>query len=90
MRDVLNSGPDALFSTVVGQATAYFYQAYAAAGFDPSVMPIASLTTSEAEVKLMGSDVACGHIMAAPYFESVNTPRQRIFRQWLQEVVRRR
>lgn len=73
MRDVANMGPDVIFSTVVGQATAYLYQAYANAGFDPQVVPIASLTTSEAEVKLMGSDVACGHITAAPYFESVNT-----------------
>jgi branched-chain amino acid transport system substrate-binding protein len=74
MRDVSNTGPDVIFSTVVGQATAYLYQAYATAGFDPAVMPIASLTTSEAEVKLMGSDVACGHLTAAPYFESVQTP----------------
>jgi branched-chain amino acid transport system substrate-binding protein len=74
MRDVANSAPDAIFSTVVGQATAYLYQAYCAAGFSPRVMPIASLTTSEAEVKLMGSDVACGHITAAPYFESVDNP----------------
>src|SRR5579883_3585733 len=73
MRDVRNTGPDVIFSTVVGQATAYLYQAYADAGFDSRVMPIASLTTSEAEVKLMGADVACGHITAAPYFESVRT-----------------
>jgi ABC-type branched-subunit amino acid transport system substrate-binding protein len=73
MRDVRNSRPDVIFSTVVGQATAYLYQAYSDAGFDPRVMPIASLTTSEAEVKLMGADVACGHITAASYFESVET-----------------
>lgn len=73
MRDVRNSLPDVIFSTVVGQATAYLYQAYSDAGFDPRVMPIASLTTSEAEVKLMGADVARGHITAASYFESVNT-----------------
>jgi branched-chain amino acid transport system substrate-binding protein len=74
MRDVANCSPNVIFSTVVGQATAFLYQAYAAAGFNSRFMPIASLTTSEAEVKLMGSDVACGHITAAPYFESVNTP----------------
>lgn len=79
MRDVANTGPDVIFSTVVGQATAYLYQAYATAGFDPNVMPIASLTTSEAEVKLMGSEVACGHFTAAPYFESVATPDNQSF-----------
>jgi len=73
MRDVKNSQPDVIFSTVVGQSTAYLYQAYSEAGFDPRFMPIASLTTSEAEVKLMGADAACGHITAAAYFESVKT-----------------
>jgi branched-chain amino acid transport system substrate-binding protein len=79
MRDVRGLRPDVIFSTVVGEATAYFYQAYAEAGFDPHVMPIASLTTSEAEVKLMGADVGCGHFTAAPYFEAVNTANNRSF-----------
>ena len=42
--------PDVIFSTVVGRSTAVFYEAYHQAGFDPVRMPIASLTTSEAEV----------------------------------------
>lgn len=79
MRDIKRLQPDAIFSTVVGQATAHFYQAYADAGFDPRITPIASLTTSEAEVKLMGADVACGHITAAPYFEAVQTDDNRSF-----------
>ena len=73
MRDVSNAHPDVIFSTVVGQATAYLYQAYSDAGFDPRTMPIASLTTSEAEVKMMGAGVARGHITAASYFKSVAT-----------------
>ena len=90
MRDVVNSGPDVIFSTVVGQATAYLYQAYTTAGFNPDVMPIASLTTSEAEVKLMGSDVACGHITAAPLFRKRSNSRQSILCQALQETIRRK
>ncbi len=66
--------PDVIFSTVVGQATSTFYRAYREAGFDPSVMPIASLTTSEAEVAEMPPDVAEGHITAAPFFETLGTP----------------
>lgn len=73
MRELRNTRPDVVFSTVVGRATAYLYQAYVNAGFDPRNMPIASLTTSEAEVRLMGAEVGCGHITAAPYFESVKT-----------------
>lgn len=66
--------PDVIFSTVVGQATSTFYRAYREAGFDPSVMPIASLTTSEAEVAEMPPEVAEGHITAAPFFETLGTP----------------
>jgi len=74
MAEVNRTGPDVIFSTVVGQATAYLYQAYADAGIDPDDMPIASLTTCEAEVSLMGADVGRGHITAAPYFQQVRSP----------------
>ncbi len=73
-RDIRRAQPDVIFSTVVGDSTAYLYKAYADAGLDPDVMPIASLTTSEAEVQRMGGDVAAGHITAAPYFQQVSTP----------------
>jgi ABC-type branched-subunit amino acid transport system substrate-binding protein len=79
MREVKRLQPNVIFSTVVGEATAYLYQAHAEAGFDPRQMPIASLTTSEAEIRLMGADVGCGHITAAPYFEGVNTSDNRSF-----------
>jgi branched-chain amino acid transport system substrate-binding protein len=71
--------PDVIFSTVVGDATRHLYQAYAEAGFDPSTMPIASLTTTEAEIRAMGFDVGAGHITAAPYFQSVQCSANDIF-----------
>jgi branched-chain amino acid transport system substrate-binding protein len=73
MREIKRAQPDVIFSTVVGQATAYLYQAHAEAGLDAGTMPIASLTTSEAEIRLMGADVGCGHVTAASYFEAVAT-----------------
>src|SRR3546814_20711629 len=42
-------------------------------------MPIASLTTTEAEVRAMGFDVGEGHITAAPYFECVENERNSSF-----------
>jgi branched-chain amino acid transport system substrate-binding protein len=72
--EIKQKQPDVIFSTVVGVGTAYLYQAHAEAGLSARTMPIASLTTSEAEVALMGHDVAEGHVTAAPYFETVNTP----------------
>lgn len=71
--------PDVIFSTVVGRSTAVFYEAYHAAGLDPAKMPIASLTTSEAEVAEMNPAAAEGHITAAPFFEVLSTPAARKF-----------
>ena len=74
IRDIGHLRPDVIFSTVVGRATARFYEAYHAAGFNSRIMPIASLTTSEAEVAEMTPAAACGHISAAPFFSVLRTP----------------
>lgn len=79
VRSAAAKGPDVIFSTVVGQATVAFYRAYRAAGLDPAKLPIASLTTSEAEVSAMGSEAAEGHITSAPYFASLENERNRRF-----------
>ncbi|WP_445623268.1 transporter substrate-binding protein [Lactiplantibacillus plantarum] len=60
-------------TTVVGNSTACLYRAYADAGFDPKTMPIASLTTSEAEISQMEPEVAAGHFTSAPYFQSIDS-----------------
>ncbi|BBD40622.1 amino acid ABC transporter substrate-binding protein (plasmid) [Aminobacter sp. Y103A] len=85
IRDLRNDKPDVIFSTVVGQAISHFYQAYTDAGFSPDTMPIGSLNTCEAELRLMGTDVGAGHITAATYFESVENEENdrfvRLFKQ---------
>lgn len=73
MVDIRNKRPDFIFSTVVGDTTSALYRAYADAGFDPKVMPIGSLTTSEAEVSQMETGVATGHFTSAPYFQSIDS-----------------
>ncbi len=75
MREIRDLQPDVIFSTVVGEATIHLYQSYMDSGFDARVMPIASLTTSEAEIAAMGFDVGAGHITAAPYFEGIGGDR---------------
>ena len=77
VRDIKERQPDFVFSTVVGKGTRMLYQAYADAGLDPLKMPIASLTTCEAEVSEMGTRIAAGHVTAAPYFQAVDTPVNR-------------
>jgi branched-chain amino acid transport system substrate-binding protein len=79
MQQITRTSPDVIFSTVVGSGTAALYRAYRAAGFDPVRRPIASLTTSEAEVAEMPAEVAEGHITAAPFFETLDTVAARRF-----------
>ena len=81
MKEVENRRPDVIFSTVVGDGTAFLYQTYADFGLDPKVMPIASLTTAEAEIRAMGCDVGEGHITAAPYFDGLNTKFSEAFKR---------
>ena len=73
MRDIKRAQPDVIFSTVVGEATTYLYQTYADFGLDPKIVPIASLTTTEAEIRAMGHDVGEGHLTAAPYFQGIDS-----------------
>lgn len=73
MTDIRNKRPDFIFSTVVGDSTAALYRAYADAGFDPKIMPIGSLTTSEAEISQMDKGLVTGHYTSAPYFQSIES-----------------
>jgi branched-chain amino acid transport system substrate-binding protein len=83
LHDIRRIEPDVIFSTIVGVSTTYFYQEYHELGFDSKKMPIASLTTTETEVALMGNDVGEGHITSASYFQSVDTPENiKFVEQW--------
>lgn len=81
IRDVRDKQPDVIFSTVVGDATAMLYRAYAEEGLDSQRMPIGSLTTSEAEIAAMGAEAGAGHITSAPYFSALDTESSRRFVQ---------
>lgn len=77
--EIMQVRPDAIFSTVVGQSCIEFYKAYHAAGGNGRECPIASLTTNEAEIAAIGVEASVGHITAAPYFRSINSPANRRF-----------
>lgn len=66
--------PDMIYSTVVGDGIIPFYTAYREAGFDPQTCPIASQSTSEVDVARMPPGVADGHVIAAPFFDSLRIP----------------
>lgn len=73
IEDIKEKKPDFIFSTVVGDSATYLYQHYAQAGLSPAEMPIASLSTSEAEIAQMGASAAAGHFTSSPYFQSVDS-----------------
>lgn len=81
MREIKSAQPDVIFSTVVGDSTVFLYQTYDDFNLNSKVMPIASLTTTEAEIKAMGYDVGEGHITAAPYFQGIGNQRNSSFVQ---------
>lgn len=70
--------PSFIFSTVVGETMGHLYRAYAEAGFDPKVMPIGSLVTTETDIQHIGAELVKGHITAATYFQSVDTPANQL------------
>jgi branched-chain amino acid transport system substrate-binding protein len=76
-RQIREQAPDFIFSTVVGEGTSHLYRAVAEVGLDPYKTPIATLTTSETEVAAMGSEFGEGHITAATYFQSLDSPLNR-------------
>ena len=69
--DIAACKPDFIFSTVVGASTSALYETYAQAGFQPHTLPIASLTTSEAELAIMNPAARANHYTAAPFFASL-------------------
>ena len=79
VRDIKRVQPDVVFSTVVGEPTVFLYQTFADFGLSSKTMPIASLTTTEAEIKAMGSDVGEGHLTAAAYFEGIEGEKNNAF-----------
>lgn len=76
---IVDAQPDVILSTVVGSDTIKFYESFLKAGLSATDLPIASLTTSEAELNLMIPEARGGHITAASYFHCVSTPANQHF-----------
>jgi len=77
--DIKRQAPDWIFSTVVGDSDIYLRREYARAGFTPDRLPTASLTTSELEVRTLGPEYGEGHLLCAPYFQSLPGETNRRF-----------
>jgi branched-chain amino acid transport system substrate-binding protein len=76
--DIKKKAPDVVFCTVVGEAAAIFYKLCQEAGVTATTQ-IASLTITEAELARMPDGLAEGHLTAATYFQSIDTPANHAF-----------
>ncbi|CAI3789125.1 Aliphatic amidase expression-regulating protein [Pseudomonas sp. MM227] len=79
MQRVRETTPDAIYSTIVGSDIPSLHRAYRQAGFDPARLPIVSLATNEVDVQAMSDEEAEGHISAAPWFSTLQTPASQAF-----------
>ncbi len=78
-KNIATTRPDVVFCTVVGEAVKAFYEICRDVGVDMRSTVFASLTITEAEVELLGAELATGIITAATYFESIESEENRRF-----------
>lgn len=85
---IKSSGCDAVLSNVVGDSLIAFYKEYRNQGMSHDTVPICSTVTSEVEVAAMGPEYAAGSFTSFPYFQSIDTPRNKDFIKRYRAFVR--
>lgn len=70
---------DVILSTVVGEDSVTLYEIFGASDLRKAYVPIASLTTTEAELGKVSPNARAGHLSIAPYFASLDTPQNQAF-----------
>ncbi|APA88636.1 transporter substrate-binding domain-containing protein [Paraburkholderia sprentiae WSM5005] len=84
VRQIKAVEPDVVFSTLIGRGARAFYQLYREHGIDPARIPIASLTMTEGETRMIGTELCGGHIVSASYVNSLgNESNRRFLKSWL-------
>ncbi|MCW5258267.1 amino acid ABC transporter substrate-binding protein [Verminephrobacter aporrectodeae subsp. tuberculatae] len=79
VQDIEGVKPDVVFSTLIGRAARAFYTLYREHGIDPARIPIASLTMTEYETRMIGPALCGGHIVAASYVNTLDNDSNRRF-----------
>lgn len=81
--EIQSVGPDVVFSTLIGRGARTFYKLYRERGFDPTRHPIASLTMTEGEIRMIGPELCGGHIVSASYVNTLdNESNRRYLNAW--------
>lgn len=70
---------DVILSTVVGEDSVALYNLYSSSDLRKAELPIASLTTTEAELEKVAQDARAGHLSALAYFSSLSHQKNKEF-----------
>ncbi|MFL9872322.1 transporter substrate-binding domain-containing protein [Paraburkholderia megapolitana] len=83
VRQIKSVEPDVVFSTLIGRGARAFYRLYREHGIDPVQIPIASLTMTEGETRMIGPELCGSHIISASYVNTLNlASNQRFLKLW--------
>jgi len=83
VRQIRAVEPDVVFSTLIGRGARAFYRLYREHGIDPARVPIASLTMTEGETRMIGPELCASHIISASYVNTLNLAgNQRFLKSW--------
>lgn len=83
VRHIDAAQPDVVFSTLIGCGARTFYRLYRERGIDPARIPIASLTMTEGETRMIGPELCASHIVSASYVNTLKLERnQRFLASW--------
>jgi urea transport system substrate-binding protein len=76
---IKSSGCDVVLSNVVGDSVVAFYREYKNQGLTHDKLPICATVTSEIEIAAMGAEYAVGSYTSFPYFQAIDTDRNKAF-----------
>ncbi len=76
---IKESGCDVVLSNVVGDSVIAFYREFKNQGLTHDVLPICATVTSEIEIAAMGAEFAVGSYTSFPYFQAIDTERNKAF-----------
>ena len=76
---IASSGAEIIFSDLVGDSIVAFYKQFRQFGLSAADIPICTPITTEQEIQAMGAENAVGHYTSFNYFQSTNTPENKLF-----------
>jgi branched-chain amino acid transport system substrate-binding protein len=79
VRQIKALAPDVVFSTLIGRGARAFYRLYREHDIDPERIPIASLTMTEGETRMIGAQLCGNHIVSASYLNTLDLAGNRRF-----------